>query len=293
MSKSQQLQFTKMHGIGNDYVYVDTRLNAEPDMGWPALAKHISDRRFGVGGDGLILIEKGISEGAHGTMRMFNNDGSESEMCGNGLRCVAKYLHDRLFKGETHLSIDTGAGLLKAEIVEKDENGNGQSVKINMGPAILEAEKIPTTGRGGGALETMNVDGNSYEYTAVSMGNPHCVIFVEDVENFPVHQIGPQIENNLKLFPKRVNIEFVEVLSKNEARQRTWERGSGETHACGTGASAVAVAGLLNQRLNEDVLIHLLGGDLNISWKGQGQDVFMSGSATHVFDGSLDLDVFQ
>lgn len=277
-----------MHGIGNDYVYIDTWEQSEPSIGWPELAKQVSNRRFGIGGDGLILIEKGDSEGAHGKMRMFNSDGSESEMCGNGLRCVSKYLHDRRYENQDELLIDTGAGLLKALIKKRNEQHKAETVEINMGAPILKAEDIPMLGQGNGELEQLVVDGQTFSYTAVSMGNPHCVIFVDDVKNFPVHEIGPKIENNLNLFPKRVNIEFIQKISDNELHQRTWERGSGETLACGTGASAVAVAGQLNHNIEKNVLIHLEGGDLNIAWEGLGREVYMTGGASHVFDGTLE-----
>lgn len=281
------LRFTKMHGIGNDYVYIDTWEQAEPAIGWPALAERVADRRFGVGGDGLILIEKPVSEGAQGRMRMFNADGSESEMCGNGLRCVAKYLHDLRFRGQDQLQLDTGAGCLGVNFRGRDSAGDVTQVEIDMGKPILEGSKIPCTGATGGEEAFVEVDGQRYGFTAVSMGNPHCVIFVDDVKNFPVEVVGPKIENNLELFPRRVNIEFIEIISRGEARQRTWERGSGETLACGTGASAVGVAGQLRGYFDERVLIHLEGGDLDIQWKGEGHSVIMTGGATTVAEGTL------
>lgn len=281
------LKFTKMHGIGNDYVYIDTWEQAEPAIGWPELARRAAERRFGVGGDGLILIERPVSEGADGRMRMFNADGSESEMCGNGLRCVARYLHDRRFKGQDVLRLDTGAGCLTVNIDERDASGEAVAIRIDMGLPILEGAEIPCTGADAGTAGSIEVDGMSLEYTAVSMGNPHCVIFVDDVKNFPVESIGPQIENNTDLFPRRVNVEFVEVVSRSEVHQRTWERGSGETLACGTGASAVGVAGSLRGKTDADVLVHLLGGDLRIQWAGAGQSVVMTGGASYICDGEL------
>ena len=282
-----------MHGIGNDYVYIDTFEQDEPSIGWVEVAKRVSDRRFGVGGDGLILIEKGISENAEGRMRMFNADGSESEMCGNGLRCVAKYLHDNKYKGTDKLNLDTGAGLLIADIKARDQKGEVEKVEINMGQPILNATDIPCTGKGGGQEEFLTVDGMELKYTAVSMGNPHCVIFVDDTKTFPVEKIGPLIENNTDIFPNRVNVEFVQIVSKKEAIQRTWERGSGETLACGTGASAVGVAGQLRDILDSEVLIHLTGGDLKISWNGDGQSVFMEGGATYVAEGILNNSLYE
>jgi len=279
------LEFSKFHGIGNDYVYIDTWEQEEPAIGWKEAAIRLADRRFGIGGDGLILIERGRSEGAHGRMRMFNADGSESEMCGNGLRCVAKYLHDERYPGMDHLDLDTGAGLRGVNIVKRDGQGLATLMEINMGQPIIKGEKIPCTGADQGKEGTLEVDGMTLRYTAISMGNPHCIIFVENVKTFPVQTIGPKIENNTALFPKRVNVEFVQVLSSTEVRQRTWERGSGETLACGTGASAVGVAGQLRGLLGQKVLVHLEGGDLNIAWKGPGSSVIMTGPATRVCDG--------
>lgn len=195
------MKFTKMHGIGNDYIYIDTFEQSEPALGWVEVAKRVSDRRFGVGGDGMILIEPPKTKGAHGTMRMFNADGSESEMCGNGLRCVSKYLHDFKYKGFDHLDIDTGAGCLGVDIVKRDEKGEVDTVKINMGAPILNAADIPNTGKGDGLEDEVVVDGVTYKYTAVSMGNPHCVIFVESTEDFPIEKVGPAIENNTDIFP--------------------------------------------------------------------------------------------
>jgi diaminopimelate epimerase len=279
------LRFTKMHGIGNDYVYIDTWEQAEPAIGWTQCAIRVSDRRFGLGGDGMILIERPLTKGADGRMRMFNADGSESEMCGNGLRCVARFLHDKRYKGRDELRLDTGAGCLGVKIVERDDMGEAQKIQINMGLPILNGPAIPCTGTSEGRAGTIQVEGLNLEYTAVSMGNPHCIIFVDDVENFPVHQIGPKIENNTVLFPRRVNVEFVQVISRSEVRQRTWERGSGETLACGTGASAVGVAGQLRGLLDGDILNHLAGGDLRIQWQGLGTPVIMTGGATYVGEG--------
>ena len=281
------LRFTKMHGIGNDYVYIDTWEQNEPAIGWVECAKRVSDRRFGIGGDGMILIERGLSKGAHGRMRMFNADGSESEMCGNGLRCVARYLHDHRYKGQEALQLDTGAGCLAVKIVERDRQGEAQKIQINMGLPILKGADIPCTGASEGQVGTVTVEGYRMEYTAISMGNPHCVIFVDNVETFPVHQIGPQIENNLKLFPRRVNVEFVQVISRKEVRQRTWERGSGETLACGTGASAVGVASQLRGHTDGDIINHLAGGDLRIQWQGLGSPVIMTGGACYVGSGVI------
>jgi len=282
------MKFTKMHGIGNDYIYIDTFEQTEPSIGWVELAKRVSERRFGIGGDGMILIERPKSSAAHGTMRMFNADGSESEMCGNGLRCVSKYLHDFKYKGQDHLAVDTGVGCLHVEVIERDRHGHVEKLKINMGEPMLVAAKIPNNGLGSGKEDHLEVDGEVYHYTAVSIGNPHCVIFVADVNSFPIEQVGSKIEKMTSVFPNRVNVEFVQVLSKSEAKQRTWERGSGETLACGTGASAVGVAGQLRGHFSNKVKIHLLGGDLDIEWQGKGQPVWMTGPASYICHGSID-----
>ncbi len=287
-----RLRFSKMHGLGNDYVYAETRVGDEPVIGWPELARRVSDRRFGVGGDGLILIGPPQSPGAHGSMRVYNADGSEAEMCGNGLRCVGKYLHDRRHPGVEVLDVDTGAGRLAVRVVERDAKGRAALLEVRMGTPKLEAAKIPTTGRAGGKMEKLRAGGRELEFVAVGMGNPHCVILVADVEKFPVTEIGPLIENDLARFPKRVNVEFVQVLGRGAARQRTWERGSGETLACGTGACAVAVAGQLWGKFDSEVLVHLRGGDLRIHWKGPGQEVLMRGGATWVCDGELAEEFF-
>ena len=282
------MKFTKMHGIGNDYIYIDTFDQQEPKMGWVELAKRVADRRFGIGADGMILIEPPKSKKAHGSMRMFNADGSESEMCGNGLRCVSKFLHDFKFKGVDHLDIDTGVGCLGVDVIKRYFNGDVDTVKINMGSPKLTASEIPNIGLGEGKEDTLEVDGKTYSYTAVSMGNPHCVIFVDCVADFPVEIVGSKIENMLNVFPNRVNIEFIEVVSKTQAKQRTWERGSGETLACGTGASAVGVAGTLRGYFDGEVHIELLGGNLDISWAGAGEPVWMTGPASYICHGTLD-----
>ncbi len=269
-----------MHGAGNDYVYVnvfDERLPEEP----ASLARKIADRHFGVGGDGLILI--GPSEVADARMRMFNADGSEAEMCGNGIRCVAKYVYDHGICKQDKLKIETGAGVLALDV--ETAGGLVQRVRVNMGQPILEAAKIPTKLPGSPVLNVdLNVAGRSFKVTCVSMGNPHCVVFVEKATDELVLGIGPQIETDLR-FPARVNVEFVEVLSPREVRQRTWERGSGETLACGTGASAVCVAGVLSGRTERKILNHLTGGDLELQWNEQDNHVYMTGPAVEVFAG--------
>ncbi len=278
------MKFTKMHGAGNDYVYVDCFQETLPE---PAdqLAIKIADRRFGVGGDGLILIQP--SDVADARMRMFNADGSEAEMCGNGIRCVAKFVYDHGISQKEQLAIETGNGVLQLDLqTESAPSGKRVSqVTVDMGKPILEPARIPTTLS---AQQVVNheVDfaGTTLRVTTVSMGNPHCVIFVPEATDDLVLGLGPKIETDPR-FPARTNVEFVEVISPTELRQRTWERGSGETWACGTGASAVCVAGVLTGNCERDVLIHLLGGDLNLRWDSSSEHVFMTGGATEVFSG--------
>ncbi|MEX0819466.1 MAG: diaminopimelate epimerase [Pirellulaceae bacterium] len=274
------MRFTKMHGAGNDYVYVDCFAQPLP-VDAPELARHMSHRHFGIGGDGLILIRP--SEIADARMQMFNADGSEAEMCGNGIRCVAKYVYDHDIRRQPTLRIETGAGVLTLDVETK--HGKVDRVRVDMGEPILEAANIPTTLPGNPVVDTeLVVDGHTFQVTCVSMGNPHCVVFVEQASDDLVLGIGPKIEKH-ELFPAKVNVEFIEVLSPTEVRQRTWERGSGETWACGTGASAVCVAGVLAGRTERKILNHLLGGDLQLEWDEVSNRVFMTGPATEVFSG--------
>ncbi len=276
------MQFTKMHGAGNDYVYVDGFCHSVPDNP-SVVARLVSDRHKGVGADGLILIVP--STVADARMRMFNADGSESEMCGNGIRCVGKYVYDHRIRRERTLKIETGAGVLTLEL-EVDSNDLVSAVTVDMGAPILENRRIPTTLSGNPVVnQVLDVNDERFEVTCVSMGNPHCVIFVPEITNRLVCEVGPTIEHH-PAFPQRVNVEFVECLSRTEVRQRTWERGSGETQACGTGASAVCVAGVLTGRTDTTIRNHLLGGDLELTWLGDGHHVFMKGPATEVFQGT-------
>ena len=274
------MKFTKMHGAGNDYVYIDGFSETVSDPA--ALARKISDRNFGVGGDGLILILP--SEQADVCMRMFNADGSEAEMCGNGVRCVAKYAYDHDLVNKTDITVETGNGVLPLELFTND-TGKVDRVRVNMGTPGLTRADLPMTGPADEQVidQELTVLDQTFRITCVSMGNPHCVIYVDDVANFPVERYGTAIENH-PLFPQRINVEFVEVLSEREVRQRTWERGSGETLACGTGASAVTVAGMLTGRTGPQLLNHLTGGDLEMAWDGQGE-VYMTGPAEEVFTG--------
>ncbi|WP_435005306.1 diaminopimelate epimerase [Tundrisphaera lichenicola] len=274
------MKFTKMHGIGNDYVYVSTF--DQPSPADPSkLAIAVSDRHFGVGSDGLILIEP--SQLADARMRMFNADGSESEMCGNGVRCVAKYIHDHGIAPRPQVTIETGRGVLTLGL--ETESGKARRVRVDMGAPILQGSDIPTTLPGNPPVDApMEIGEHLLAATAVSMGNPHVVFYVEDVEQFPVETLGAAVERH-QSFPRRVNVHFVQVMSTTEVRMRTWERGSGITLACGTGACAVAVAGVLTRRTGPNLLAHLPGGDLELSWDGPGTSVFMTGPATEVYSG--------
>jgi diaminopimelate epimerase len=274
------MRFTKMHGCGNDYIYVDCVNNPSP-RDPAALSKKISDRHFGVGSDGLILICR--SEKADVRMRMFNADGSEAEMCGNGVRCVAKYAHDHGLVRKPILTVETGRGVLTLEL--EMAGGVVKQVRVDMGEPILEAERIPTTLQGKPPTNVPLVAGDrTLSVTCVSMGNPHCITFVDEITDALVHGIGPKVENH-PAFPRRVNAEFVRVVKPDEAVMRVWERGSGETMACGTGACAVAVAGVLTGRTQRRLLIHLLGGDLQLHWSEKDNHVYMTGPAVEVFSG--------
>lgn len=275
------MKFTKMQGIGNDYVYVNC---LEEKVDHPEeLAKLVSDRHFGIGSDGLILIKP--SEVADFEMAMYNADGSRGEMCGNGIRCVAKYVYDRGLTDKTHISIETLAGIKYLELTV--EKGQVSQVRVDMGEPELLAEKIPVISQQEKVIDVPITAGEKeYRMTCVSMGNPHCVVFMEDVEHLEIEKIGPLFENH-KLFPKRINTEFVKVIDRKTLHMRVWERGSGETLACGTGACATAVAAMLNGFCEEEVQIHLLGGDLTIEWNKESNHVFMTGPAEIVFDGEI------
>jgi diaminopimelate epimerase len=285
------MKFTKMQGLGNDYVYVSLFDQTAPRD--PAkLAVAISDRHFGVGSDGLILI--GPSERADARMRMFNADGSESEMCGNGIRCVAKFLFDHGIAPRKTVTVETGRGVLTLEI--EAEKAKAKSVRVDMGPPILDAERIPATLPGPRIvdlplpatnlreLQNLRDFGIDPRLTCVSMGNPHVVLFCENVEAVPLELIGPALET-APWFPKRINVHLAQVRSPNEVSMRTWERGSGITLACGTGACSVCVAGVLTGRTQRAILAHLPGGDLHLEWPNDTASVFMTGPAVEVFEG--------
>ena len=278
------MKFTKMHGIGNDYVYVNCFNETIKDPS--AVSKYVSDRHFGVGSDGLILIKP--SKVADFQMDMYNADGSQGEMCGNGIRCVAKYVYDYGLTDKTNISVETLAGIKHLDLTI--ENGKVALVKVNMGSPELVPEKIPVVAEGERAIDVpLEVKGKTYQMNGVSMGNPHCVIFMEeDVRELDLESMGPDFENH-KRFPKRINTEFVNVLDENTLRMRVWERGSGETLACGTGACATAVAAILNGLVQKEVTVKLLGGDLKIQWNGGDAPVYMTGPATTIFDGIITL----
>ncbi len=279
------MRFTKMHGLGNDYVYVDCVRNRPPAN--PAqLSQAVSDRHFGIGSDGLILICP--SERADARMRMFNADGSESEMCGNGIRCVAKFVHDHGIATKPQLTIETGRGVLALDLEVRD--GKAVRVRVNMGEPILGSAQIPTALPGDPPVNAKLVaGGTTFEATCVSMGNPHAVVYVGD-EFFLtdtrdlVAELGPKIEHH-EVFPRRINAHFVKVHSPTEVTMRTWERGSGITLACGTGACSVCVAGVLTGRTGRKLLAHLPGGDLELEWAEADNCVYMTGPATEVFTG--------
>ncbi len=277
------MKFVKMHGAGNDFVVIDCARENIPEESYPALAKHACDRHMGIGGDGIILVMP--SRIANFKMRMFNPDGSEAEMCGNGIRVFAKYVYDRKMHSDVLLTVETLGGIktLKLNTV----GGKVQTVRVDMGEPRLLRSEIPMKGEGGEKViaEPLKVAGKKIEITCVSMGNPHCVTFVDKVDEYPVEKIGPQIENHPS-FPQRTNVEFVEVLNKNEIKMRVWERGAGETLACGTGACASAVASILNDKVSRKVTVHLLGGDLFIEWLGDNK-VYMTGPAEEVFEGKV------
>lgn len=277
------MKFTKMQGLGNDYVYVNCF--EEKIENPPAVARYVSDRHFGIGSDGLIMINP--SEVADFEMEMYNADGSRGEMCGNGIRCVAKYVYDYRLTDKTQISVETLGGIKYLDLTVED--GKVVLVKVDMGKPGLKSDLIPIISENEKVIdEPIEVDGQVYHMTGVSMGNPHTVIYVDDVKNLDLEKIGPKFENHER-FPKRINTEFVHCIDRNTVEMRVWERGSGETLACGTGACAVAVASILNNLTDTRVTVKLLGGDLQIEWDQKKNHVFMTGPAKVVFDGVIDI----
>ncbi len=277
------MKFTKMHGAGNDYIYIDsfTQELENPEF----LSKKLSDRHFGIGADGIVLIKPSLN--ADCFMDIYNADGSRAQMCGNAIRCTAKYIYDNKIKKPTIL-VETLSGVKAVEIWEKEGIATGG--RVNMGKPILSGHQIPT--RYGASIvknEKLNINDRIYEITCLSMGNPHCVVFCNDIDNLDLPKIGPLFENH-EMFPERINTEFVEILNKNHFKMRVWERGSGETLACGTGACAVAVAGVLNGycNQNDEIQIKAKGGDLTVMWH-KNNNVYLSGEAITVFTGNVEL----
>jgi len=277
-----KLPFTKMHGISNDYIYVNAFATTVPNP--PVVARKVSDRRTGVGGDGLILIYP--SDTAHARMEMYNADGSRGDMCGNGIRCVGKYLYDHGLARVNPLKVDTDAGLKTLFLELKNDKVSG--VTVDMGEPILDGPRIPVAATGQVIDQPLQVEGKSYQVTCVSMGNPHCVTFVDAVEPLDLEKIGPKFEHH-SFFPKRVNTEFIQVVSPTALNMRVWERGPGETSACGTRACAAAVAAILNHKVGRRVTIHLRGGDLEIEWRAEDNHVYMTGPAEEVFEGTVEI----
>jgi len=273
------MKFWKMHGLGNDYVVIDNRDAKISDREADELALKLCKRRFSVGADGVLYVSN--SNVADVKMRIFNADGSEAEMCGNGIRCFAKYCYENNIARKGEMFVETLAGIKRTWLTV--ENGLVQSVMVDMGVPVLERSKIPMAGQGICVNEDLQVDGEAYKVTCLSLGNPHCVIFVDEVDDFPVQRIGSKIEN-YQFFPKKTNVEFAQVLSENEVNLRVWERGCGETLACGTGACATVVAGNLLRKLGGKVRVHLLGGDLEVEYADR---LLMNGAAEKVFEGTL------
>ena len=277
------MKFTKMQGIGNDYVYVNCFEEKVENPG--ELAVRVSDRHFGIGSDGLILIKP--SERADFCMEMYNADGSEGAMCGNGVRCVGKYVYDYGLTEQTSIQVETKSGIKYLDLTV--EEGKVSQVRVNMGAPELSPSGIPVLADGDKVLDApIMVDGREYRMTCVSMGNPHAVVYLNDVKNLEIEKIGPMFEMH-PCFPDRVNTEFVRVVDGHTLEMRVWERGSGETLACGTGACAVAVASILNGHVSGEVTVKLLGGDLKIFWDEQENIVYMTGPAAVVFDGEIEV----
>ncbi len=300
----REIAFTKMHGLGNDYVYINGFTQSISAADKPEIVRRLSDRHFGIGGDGVIFINP-ASE-ADFEMEMYNADGSRSEMCGNGIRCVAKFVYDKGLTDKSSISI-VSAGKIKyldLTIAGKEEDmqqnrGEVALVKVDMGAPVLTPSQVPVRFAASEAQAEAEapivnrpiiVDGKEYRCTCVSMGNPHCVVFVEDVDTFPLEQVGPLFEHHAN-FPNRVNAEFVQIIDEKTVKMRVWERGTGETLACGTGSCATAVACVLNGLTQREITVKLLGGDLQIAWAGRDESVLMTGPAATVFEGTVLIDV--
>ena len=286
------MRFTKMHGCGNDYIYVNGAVEKIAGEEKPELVRRLSDRHFGIGGDGVIFINP--SEEADFEMEMYNADGTRAQMCGNGIRCVGKYVYDKGLTDKKKLTVVSAGSVKYLELTvegetEQNERGQVSKVRVNMGSPILEPELIPVRALGETVVnEPIEVQGKQYRMTCVSMGNPHAVIFMDGVRELPIEKIGPSFENHA-VFPERTNTEFVEVLDRKNVFMRVWERGTGETLACGTGCCATAVACILNGLTQDEVTVKLLGGELEIEWDRAENTVYMTGPAETVFEGEIQL----
>ncbi len=280
------MKFTKMHGCGNDYIYVDGARETIPAERKSEVVRFLSDRHFGIGGDGVIFINP--SDVADFEMEMYNMDGSRSEMCGNGIRCVGKYVYDHGLTQKTSLTIVSCGKIKYLDLTV--ENGKVTKVRVNMGSPILEAAEIPVVAEQSPVVDTpITVDGKEYRMTCVSMGNPHAVVYMDEmIDDETMAKIGPLFEHHER-FPRRVNTEFVKVLSRERVQMRVWERGTGETLACGTGACAVTVASILNGLTGERITVELSGGNLEIFWDRKENVVYMTGPATTVFEGEIEI----
>lgn len=274
MKGSREIVFTKMHGCGNDFIFIDCLSREIGDLG--SVAKRLCDRRFGIGADQLLTVRP--SEIGDFKMEIYNSDGGQVEMCGNGIRCFAKYVYDHGLTQKRELQVETRAGIIRPRLI-------GDLVEVDMGEPVLEGRKIPVNADGRILDYPLDVDGVTYSVCCVSTGNPHCVLYLDEVDSLDIGKVGPSFECH-PFFPHRVNTEFVAVLNPREVRMRVWERGAGETLACGTGACAVAVAGALTGRTDRAITVHLLGGDLSIEW-GDDNRVYMTGSAEEVFQGTV------
>ena len=282
-----KISFVKMHGLGNDFVLIDCLNKSLGDSSFLSyLAKRLCNRNFGIGADGLMLILS--SSKADLRMRIFNSDGSEAQMCGNGIRCFAKYAYENKLVSKNKFKVETLAGIIIPELTISNNNILG--VKVNMGVPKLRRREIPMNGEDTTTVvdETLKINPEqAFKITCVSMGNPHCIIFVNDVQSIPVDEIGPKIENH-PLFPEKTNVEFIHILNRKEINFRVWERGVGETLACGTGACASLVASVLNNKSERQAIIHLTGGDLDIQWADNGH-LYMTGPAELVFRGEMEI----
>ncbi len=271
-----EVSFTKMHGCGNDFIFIDCLLNDVPNLA--PLAGKLCDRRFGIGADQLLTVHP--SKVADFKMEIYNSDGSQVEMCGNGIRCFAKYVYEHGLTSKRELEVETLAGIIRPRLV-------GDLVEVDMGEPILEGRDIPVDADGRILNHPLVVKSKRYEVTCVSMGNPHCVLYLDDIDALDLEKLGPHFEHH-PFFPKRVNTEFIKVLNPREVKMRVWERGAGETWACGTGASAVGVAGVLTGRTENKITVHLKGGDLSIEWRDNNR-VYMTGGAEEVFHGTVQV----